>query len=445
MDRVKKWWKSSPLMMIGALVIIATVVTAAIISSNLIHFDVHVDEPPALQLTLSELGGLDGSSFPGGDCPDLGRDIIANTTYDFSFTLSTNILADDIYLYINITRNGSTINPDRVVLQYCDYGYSADSRTWQWKTIVLVSEDGHLSGVCPPSWGTNINTTDPTNLLNAFQITYLQSGDYSIDVYARQGLVQNAVEAGDRIKVDYIGKFADGRVFDTSLWEVASDDTAYPKSLFFGMRGDETAYRPLEFTVGQGTIIRGFDLGVRGMVVGETKIVEVTVDQGYGPMDHAKMVTLQLEEKLPLTTLMDKATFKATYGEEPVSFRSVTNQRLGLPAYVLNFNSQTGKAEVTLQVDIGETYKAYSYGSYGWDVEVTAIEDGQVTIRHLLDEDDELNVRGYDNTGLWVDDKAYRDCYVYNVDEAAGTFVLNYNREVVGHQLTFVITLIEIS
>jgi len=286
-------------------------------------------------------------------------------------------------------------------------------------------------------------------LLAAFVAILMVTSTVGAYVVLISDASDQGVKAGDRIKVDYIGKFADGRVFDTSIWEVASNDSAYPKSLFFALRGNETKYAPLEFTVGQGTMIKGFDLGVRGMVVGETRVINVTVAQGYGEMVADKMRTLQLEEKLPLTTLMDKATFKATYGEDPASFRSVTDVRLGLPAYVLNFNSQTGKAEVTLQVAVNETYRAYhNEVASGWNVKVTAIEDGQVTIRHQLDEGDEFNVRGYDRTGLsWYDPQkkkteTLRDCYVDSVDEAAGTFVLNYNREVVGHQLTFVVTLV---
>jgi peptidylprolyl isomerase len=66
---------------------------------------------------------------------------------------------------------------------------------------------------------------------------------------------------GDRVKVNYIGKFEDGRVFDSSL-----------------QRG-----QPLEFTVGQGRLIKGFENAVLGMSPGETKTVSIPPEEAYGP------------------------------------------------------------------------------------------------------------------------------------------------------------------
>ncbi|MEJ2313507.1 MAG: peptidylprolyl isomerase [Nitrospirota bacterium] len=66
---------------------------------------------------------------------------------------------------------------------------------------------------------------------------------------------------GDRVKVNYIGKFEDGRVFDSSR-----------------ERG-----QPLEFTVGQGRLIKGFENAVLGMSPGETKTVSIPPEEAYGP------------------------------------------------------------------------------------------------------------------------------------------------------------------
>ncbi len=67
------------------------------------------------------------------------------------------------------------------------------------------------------------------------------------------------VKPGDTVKVHYTGTFANGTIFDSSA-------------------GRE----PLEFTVGAGDMIPGFDEGVVGMQVDETKTVHIPADRAYG-------------------------------------------------------------------------------------------------------------------------------------------------------------------
>lgn len=70
---------------------------------------------------------------------------------------------------------------------------------------------------------------------------------------------QAQVKSGDQVLVHYTGTFDNGTVFDSSI-------------------GGE----PLRFTVGSGGVIPGFNAGVVGMQVGETKTLHVPVDQAYG-------------------------------------------------------------------------------------------------------------------------------------------------------------------
>jgi FKBP-type peptidyl-prolyl cis-trans isomerase 2 len=69
-----------------------------------------------------------------------------------------------------------------------------------------------------------------------------------------------AAKDGDNVKVHYTGKLTDGSVFDTSLER-----------------------EPMEFTLGQGQLIPGFENAVIGMVVGDKTTVEISPEQGYGP------------------------------------------------------------------------------------------------------------------------------------------------------------------
>ncbi|MDE3235962.1 MAG: peptidylprolyl isomerase [Bacteroidota bacterium] len=69
------------------------------------------------------------------------------------------------------------------------------------------------------------------------------------------------VKKGDTIKIHYHGKLEDGTTFDSSA-------------------GRE----PLEFEVGGGMVIAGFDEGVTGMAVGEKKTIHIPFMEAYGPV-----------------------------------------------------------------------------------------------------------------------------------------------------------------
>lgn len=74
-------------------------------------------------------------------------------------------------------------------------------------------------------------------------------------------------KAGDTVKVHYTGRLEDGSVFDSS--ECHDEEC-----------GCETG--PLEFTIGEGQVIPGFEQAVQGMSIGESKTVTIPVAEAYG-------------------------------------------------------------------------------------------------------------------------------------------------------------------
>ena len=74
-------------------------------------------------------------------------------------------------------------------------------------------------------------------------------------------------KSGDKVKVHYHGKLTDGSTFDSS-------------------EGRD----PLEFTVGGGQVIKGFDDAVVDMSVGEKKTVNIPVDHAYGQRNDDMMM-----------------------------------------------------------------------------------------------------------------------------------------------------------
>ena len=70
----------------------------------------------------------------------------------------------------------------------------------------------------------------------------------------------NKAKSGDTVRVHYTGKLDDGTVFDSSV-------------------GRE----PLQFTIGEGQVIAGFEQAAIGMSPDESKTVKIIVDEAYGP------------------------------------------------------------------------------------------------------------------------------------------------------------------
>jgi peptidylprolyl isomerase len=84
---------------------------------------------------------------------------------------------------------------------------------------------------------------------------------------------ETVAKDGDTVKVHYSGTLEDGTVFDTSA-------------------GGE----PLEFTIGEGMIIPGFEEAVIGMQVEDSKTVNIPADQAYGPHDDNLLIEVDRDE-----------------------------------------------------------------------------------------------------------------------------------------------------
>lgn len=89
-----------------------------------------------------------------------------------------------------------------------------------------------------------------------------------------------AAKVGDKVRVHYTGKLNDGTVFDSS----AERD-------------------PLEFSIGAGQVIPGFEQAVVGMEPGQSKTETIDSNEAYGPYRDemvAEISRQQIPEDLPL-------------------------------------------------------------------------------------------------------------------------------------------------
>jgi peptidylprolyl isomerase len=103
------------------------------------------------------------------------------------------------------------------------------------------------------------------------------------------------VKKGSWVKIFYTGKLKDGKVFETNI-------------------GSE----PLEFKVGKGKVIKGFENAVMGMKAGETKTVIIKPTDGYGAKDQ-DLIWIVTSAELPTGTTLaldTEVAFARTDGSE---------------------------------------------------------------------------------------------------------------------------------
>ncbi len=240
-------------------------------------------------------------------------------------------------------------------------------------------------------------------------------------------------QQGDTVYIDYIGYFSNTNlVFDTSLSKVASDNSTYPKAYSFSWRA---SWQNLQFNIGDGSVIKGFDDGVRGLSVGQTTTVSVPYSEGYGPANPSLIVVHNLVETVPVRQTMNESAFAGYYGQNAVSATNVTDPIYGWSVTVSIIN---GLVTTTNSPYPGEAIRPYGL----WPANVLTIDDtanngtGVITIQNRIAPSlvDAVGAKAPNGQTF----------YLSAVDTVAGTYTLNFNRQVVGRTLVFQITLVRL-
>ena len=89
------------------------------------------------------------------------------------------------------------------------------------------------------------------------------------------------VQNGDVVRVHYTGKLVNGEQFDSSANR-----------------------EPLEFTVGAGQMIKGFDAAMPGMTVGEKKTINIAPEDAYGPKSDEAIIEFP-KENVPADMVLE--------------------------------------------------------------------------------------------------------------------------------------------
>ena len=134
---------------------------------------------------------------------------------------------------------------------------------------------------------------------------------------------------GDTVKIHYTGSLEDGTVFDSSQ--------------------DRD---PLEFTLGEGKVISGFESAVEGMEEGETKTAEIPSDEAYGPRRDDLLLTVardQLPEDLE-PEVGDQLEMRTQDGQAfPVVVTQVGDEQVQLDA-----NHPLAGKDLTFDIELVE-------------------------------------------------------------------------------------------
>jgi peptidylprolyl isomerase len=111
------------------------------------------------------------------------------------------------------------------------------------------------------------------------------------------------VKQGDTVQVHYTGKLENGTVFDSSF-----------------ERG------PIQFTIGRGQVIAGFEQAVLGMNPGETKTVKIPIDLAYGPRREDMVVTMNRSQLPPGLDPQEGQRLEITQTDDRVLLVTVTDK-----------------------------------------------------------------------------------------------------------------------
>lgn len=270
------------------------------------------------------------------------------------------------------------------------------------------------------------------------------------------------VTVGDNVTVNYIGVMGSGaeagRVFDTSIYSVATNGIAYPKTLEFALRGPAANYTPLAvhiggntpssgYTLGSLTFIQtvtGFWQGIVGLSGNQTRTVVIPPDLGYGPINTACERTEPLTYTVPVMETLSMSQFTQRFpGVTAFQGTEFTDPLYGWPVLILSQNGSFATIENLATV-------GHSSSPTGWPVVVSSVAPtangtGAITLVNQLSASDAGLVLGHDPSGSGPCGSQGGGRFIVSaVNIGNGTYTENFNQEVQGQTLVFFITVIDI-
>jgi FKBP-type peptidyl-prolyl cis-trans isomerase 2 len=275
---------------------------------------------------------------------------------------------------------------------------------------------------------------------------------------------EKTVKMGDNISVDYIGSLDNGKVFDTSIEKVANDNNL----------SHSGGYKPLKFTVGKGGVIKGFDEGVIGMKVGETRTLTIPPEKGYGLTKTELIHVFPIVQVIPETTEMPKeieitvSQFERVFGPGHKAGETVGIPDTNINLTILNIttsndslsskikNGDTSNVSLSYKLNVGDTI--WSKGA-PWNETVIKIDNKNITLRANVSKNAIVQLQGapwnstvvgMDNVNITLRHNPIPETIIpsmfgqMKISFNETSIIMDQNPELAGKTLLFKVTLVSI-
>jgi peptidylprolyl isomerase len=159
-------------------------------------------------------------------------------------------------------------------------------------------------------------------------------------------------KTGDNVTLDYIGTYDNGTVFDTSIASVAQGA---------GLYNSERTYEPISFVIGNQEVIPGFENGIAGMKVGETKNITISPADAYGDYDPSYIQPVNMSDlvEAQITPYVNQ-TIPTIYGDVRVDRIELNQTDYNSSIVYIDFNHPLAGKTLHFQITLRsvETPKA---------------------------------------------------------------------------------------
>lgn len=187
------------------------------------------------------------------------------------------------------------------------------------------------------------------------------------------GCVEKTVKKGDNISVNYIGSFENGKVFDTSIESVAKANDLFTPG---------AAYEPFNFSVGKtpSETIEGFDEGVIGMKVGQTKNLIIPPEKAY-PIIPNKIQVLPIIDNIPTITVIPRdLKVPVNQFEQVFGPNHSVGDTVQIPDSNINITITNKTSQITLIYNLSVGSKIWN-AQMPWNATVIKIDDKNISIK----------------------------------------------------------------